>query len=368
MDRVPDRGTNDLGIGDLPAPEVVDEVGGEGSRAGVAVIHQRFDPLGVELLALEFAHQRAFQPLHPGVVRVGVVQDAVVRGVAAEFLDRGGQAALEIEAVVVVEQAVEVGGAAEIGAADVAHARLEGGVGGGAGLLGAVGVAHATQVGGAEFVAVLPGTGAIRQTIDAGAIGPRRGPEDAQGRLATGLHRVVALFQLGAGVGDPAPGDVVARQRFVAGVAQFLAQRAQGLVQGRFQLGMPGADRFGRAVQGQTGRPVQPDQLVLVEVAEQSRGGEQRIPASLAIDGVEIQALQPLDDAATVPFRPDAEHVEAEGHHHPLVADGVRGPEDDRLAVAVALVGIECGFTVLPGVGRQLPADGPGDPRGNQIR
>jgi len=158
------------------------------------------------------------QGFDSGVVGVGVHEDAVVRGLAGFVFHGHGEAALEVEAVVVVEQAVDVAGAAEVGAADVVQAVLEGVVRGAtAFLVAAEGVAHAAGVGVGDLATVVPGAGAVGETVHAGAVGAGGRCRRRAGRRRSRLFGIGAVGQHGLGVSHPACSHIIFREGSLPG-------------------------------------------------------------------------------------------------------------------------------------------------------
>ena len=118
-------------------------------------------------------------------------------------------------------------------------------------------------------------------------------------------------------------------------------QGGKRLVQRWSQIRELGTDGLGRSRQGHQHRLIQPDQLILVQIPEQSGGGEQHIPSLLAGGVVtQRQPLQSLDDATGIPHWFDTEQIEAKGHHHTLITDRIRGPQDQGIA-AFGLLSIQ---------------------------
>ena len=70
---IPDAGTQHLGAGDLPAPEVVEEIAAHGTGPGVTMFHQRRQPLRVEVAGTQFHLQRPFEGIDTRVLRVRVL-------------------------------------------------------------------------------------------------------------------------------------------------------------------------------------------------------------------------------------------------------------------------------------------------------
>jgi hypothetical protein len=90
-----------------------------------------------------------------GWAGIGVLQDQGFGPASGEGFDTEGHAAQVVEGVVVVEQAVEVAGAAVVAAADAGEGKVEGGMGGFAAGVETVGVAHAVEVNTAQFAHAL---------------------------------------------------------------------------------------------------------------------------------------------------------------------------------------------------------------------
>lgn len=90
---------------------------------------------------------------------------------AGDRLHRQIEPAQVVEGVVVVDQPVEVTGAAQIAAPHLTQLVAELILGAGAVQIDAVGVAETGDVGLPQLVPVLPAAGAFRQPVDAGTVG-----------------------------------------------------------------------------------------------------------------------------------------------------------------------------------------------------
>ena len=189
IDLIPHPRFHHLRTGDLPTPEVIEEIAAHGAGTGVIVVHQWLNPLGVEITGLEFHQQCPLQAFHFRCLRIRVLQHPVAWSLTLDVLHRIGKAALVVKTIVIIEQAVQVTGPAQIGPVYPGQDAIKGLVFGLPATSHPVGMPHATTIGPTQFVPALPGAGAGCQPVNTSTVGAGRRTEHPQGCLPARITR-----------------------------------------------------------------------------------------------------------------------------------------------------------------------------------
>ena len=180
------------------------------------------------------------------------MQHIVIRCAAGKGFHRQTQAAEIVEGIVIIDQAIEIAGASHVGIFDLTENLSELRLNRAAKAVGAVTVAEATQVNIGQLAALLPGAGALYQSVDPGAIAAGGIAKYPQAGKLPGVAVAAPLCKQCTGILHPVGGELILLQIFpaVKGTGFFPLQGLEGVLQRQRQRRVVANNGIGTGFQG----------------------------------------------------------------------------------------------------------------------